>query len=173
MISAIVCVDKNFAIGNNNELLINIPEDMKFFKEKTTDSVVIMGRKTYDSLPVKPLPNRTNIVVTSKANELNKIDRNGVMFVTMNFIEAYLETVPLSRETDYYIIGGEQIYKELLHYCDNVYVTKVNYAYDNADTFFPNIDEMPNWEVVSASKVKEYNSIKYQFYEYMKKRVAA
>ena len=168
MISAIVCVDNNWGIGYNGDLLIKIPEDMRFFKEKTMNEVVIMGRKTYDSLPVKPLPNRTNIVVTSKADEMNRINKNGVMYVTMNFIEAYLQSVPLSKEADYYIIGGGQIYKELLQYCDCVYLTKILESHDNVDTYFPNIDAMSEWQMTDVGELKEYNGIKYKFYTYKK-----
>lgn len=171
MISAIVCVDNNWGIGYNGELLVHIPEDMKFFKEKTTNNVVIMGRKTYDSLSVKPLPNRINIVVTSNADEMNRMDRDGVMFFTMNSIEVYLETLSPNSPINYCIIGGGQIYKKLLPYCSKIYITKVNHVYKNADTFFPNIDDMLEWEVELISKVKEYNGIEYQFFEYKKKEV--
>lgn len=170
MVSAIVCVDENWGIGSNNKLLAHIPEDMKFFKEKTMNSVVIMGRKTYDSLPVKPLPNRLlNIVVTSKINKMCEEDNNGAVLATMDFVKVYLKTLPKNSQANYCIIGGGQIYKELLPYCNKVYVTKVNHVYKNADTFFPNIDNTPEWEVVSTSEVKEHDGIEYQFYTYEKR----
>ena len=168
MISAIVCVDENWGIGNNGNLLVHIPEDMKFFREKTIDSVVIMGRKTYDSLPLKPLPQRTNIVITSTNN--NRPDEEDTFFVSMEFTKTYLDMLHNS-PVEYFIIGGGQIYKELLPYCECAYVTKVFRCYNKADTYFPNIDNMPEWEIKSASEIKEHNNIKYQFCEYRKKGV--
>lgn len=169
MISAIVCVDENWGIGSNRDLLVHIPEDMKFFKEKTTGNIVIMGRKTYDSLPSKPLPNRTNIVITSKTNTSFEIKGNGVFFMTMDFIKKILSITTKESQTDVYVIGGGQIYKELLPYCDKVYVTKVFNNHDNVDTYFPNIDNIPEWEIIGKSEIKEYKDIKYQFCRYGKK----
>ena len=166
MIAAIVCVDNNFGIGCNGDLLAHIPEDMRFFRDKTKNSIVIMGRKTYDSLPLKPLPYRTNIVITSKVKECCEIDNNGTIFVSMDFIKIFLKTLSPEAPIDYYIIGGGRIYKELLPYCDKAYVTKVNYAYENVDTYFPNIDNDKKWEVEESSEIKIYNGIEYKFYTY-------
>lgn len=168
MISAIVAVDNNWGIGSNNKLLANIPEDMKFFKEKTVHNVVIMGRKTYESLPKKPLPNRTNVVITSKFGDFHW-EKDGTMFVSMKFIKTYLKCLPDNTPIDYYIIGGGTIYKELLPYCNNAYVTKIFNSYENVDTFFPNIDDMPKWEIEQTSEIKEYNDINYQFCTYKKR----
>lgn len=167
MISAIVCVDKNWGIGYQGKLLTHIPEDMKFFKEKTTNSVVIMGRKTYDSLPVKPLPNRlSNIVITSKINKMYEEDNNGTILATMDFVKMYLETLSKDSQTNFYIIGGGQIYKELLPYCNKIYVTKINLAYQNVDTYFPNLEQDEEWEIAVDSEEKEYNELKYKFCTY-------
>ena len=174
MISAIVCADKNWGIGYNGKLLANIPEDIRFFREKTTNNVVIMGRKTYESLPFKPLPHRTNIVVTSNITspcEVCEIDESGTIFMTIDFVKLYLSTIHYDNPVDYYIIGGGQLYKELLPYCSKSYVTKVDYIYNNVDTYFPNIDNMPEWEINSASETKEYNNIGYRFFEYRRKEV--
>lgn len=165
MVSAIVCVDSNWGIGSNGDLLIRIPEDMKHFKKLTTGNVVVMGRKTWESLPNKPLPNRLNLIVTSKER-------------TVDFMTAYInieETLVRARmaskdpEDEWFVIGGGQLYKELLPICNKVYVTKVNHAYQNVDTYFPNIDNIPEWEMESASEIKEYNDVEYQFYTYRKK----
>ena len=172
MISAIACVDNNWGIGYKGELLEYIPEDMKFFKEKTVNNVVIMGRKTYESMMSKPLPFRTNIVVTSKISspcEVCEIDENGTIFMTIDFVKLYLNTLHPDNPIDYYIIGGGQLYKELLPLCGKAYVTKVNHSYENVDTYFPNIDNVPDWEIESESEIKEYNGVKYQFYTYRKK----
>ena len=167
MITTIVCTDLNYGIGSKNELLIHIPEDMKFFKQQTDDSVVIMGRKTYDSLPNKPLPNRTNIVITSNTS----LKSTGqTIFSSIEYIKNWLfNKRDATRDNEnIYIIGGGEIYKELLPYCDKVYLTKVFKTYENADTFFPNIDEMHEWKLTNSSEVKEYNNIQYQFLTYEK-----
>ena len=167
MISAIACVDENWGIGCQNKLLINIPEDMTFFREKTKNSVVIMGRKTYDSLFIKPLPNRINIVITSKVDKV-VIDETATIFVTMDFIKAYLNTLSPNSPIDCYIIGGGQIYKELLPYCDKSYITKVNYAFEDVDVYFTNLDNDQYWEMTEISDKKSYRGIQYEFCVYKK-----
>ena len=172
MISAIACVDRNWGIGYNGELLTKIPEDMRFFKEKTTNNVVIMGRKTYDSLLLKPLPNRINIVITSKIDKPCVVNEEGIIFVTMDFIKEFLHTLSsgsLSDCFDYYIIGGGQIYEELLPYCNISYITKVNYAYQNVDTYFPNLDKKEEWiecDNIKRKENKTCDGIQYRFCVY-------
>ena len=165
MVSAIVCVDSNWGIGSNGDLLIRIPEDMKHFKKLTTGNVVVMGRKTWESLPNKPLPNRLNLIVTSKERTVD------FMTAYINIEEALVRARMASKdpEDEWFVIGGGQLYKELLPICNKVYVTKVNHAYQNVDTYFPNIDNIPEWEMESASEIKEYNDVEYQFYTYRKK----
>ena len=169
MVSAIVCIDKNWAIGFDGKLLVNIPEDMRFFREKTTNNVVIMGRKTYDSLSTKPLPNRTNVVITSKIDKPCEISKEGTVFVTMDFVKMFLNTLPKESPINIYIIGGGQIYKELLSYCDKSYVTKVNCGYKEADTYFPNLDEIEEWEMVEDGEEKMHRGLKYKFCIYEKR----
>lgn len=166
MISAIVCVDNNWGIGHNGDLLIKIPEDMKFFKEMTNNGMVIMGRKTYDSLPIRPLPNRTNVVITSEENKTPESAET--FYVSMEFAKTYLDTLPKSA-CERYIIGGGQIYKELLPYCDKVYVTKVNHSYKNVDTYFPNLENNEEWEMTVDGEEKEYCGTKYKFCVYEKR----
>ena len=168
MIAAIVAIDNNYGIGSNGDLLMHIPEDMKMFKELTTDNMVIMGRKTWDSLPVKPLSNRWNHVVTSYLEDNPDIAKDDTVFFNMQTAKIWLSEWPKDSDYNIYVIGGGMIYKELLSYCDRVYVTKILHAFDGVDTFFPNIDEMSNWRMTSNSEVKEYNGIKYQFCVYDK-----
>lgn len=165
MISAIVCVDSNFGIGIKNNLLAHIPEDMKNFKRQTENNIVIMGRKTYDSLPVKPLPNRTNIVITHMNNS-PQLQRQGLIHSNMEFIKSWLsqkEVLNGDNVDDIYIIGGGTIYRELLPLCERVYITKVFHSYEDVDTYFPNIDDMSEWKMTTASEIKEYNGLQYQF----------
>jgi len=160
MISAIVCADLNNAIGYKGELLERIPEDMECFKKLTTDKLIIMGRKTWDSLPVKPLPNRFNWVITSNSHEA--IYKNNSYFES-DLISAIINLSLIKREQDIFIIGGGQIYEQLLPYCDCVYLTRILHKYPNADTYFPDIESMPEWERISCSEVKQWCDIQYQF----------
>ena len=160
MISAIVAVDENFGIGFNNQLLEHIPEDLKRFKQLTTNKTIIMGRKTWESLPNKPLPNRLNIVITSKERSLEE------MTAFIPFEEAYARATHILPEDEWFIIGGGSIYKEFLPICDKVYLTKIMVSHKNVDTYFPNIELMNNWKCIEQSEIKQYNDISYQFKTY-------
>ena len=161
MISAIVAVDENFGIGFNGGLLEHIPEDLKHFKELTSGHNVVMGRKTWDSLPKKPLPNRHNLVITKDPSiyELT----NEVWFYTLRQIEVLMLK---NKNVNYFVIGGGQIYEKLLPICDKVYLTKIMVSHENADTYFPNIELMDNWKCIEQSEIKQYNDISYQFKTY-------
>ena len=153
----IVAADKNWAIGKNNKLLVSIPQDMKFFRETTTGKVVVMGRKTLESFPGgQPLKKRVNIVLTSDKND----HVNGADIV--HSIDALLEELKKYPAEDIYVIGGESIYRQLLPYCDKAYVTKIEHAYD-ADTFFPNLDEDPQWRMTKTSDEQTYFDLEYEF----------
>ena len=161
MISAIVAVDENFGIGFNGDLLEHVPEDLKHFKELTSGHNVVMGRKTWDSLPKKPLPNRHNLVITKDPSiyELT----NEVWFYTLRQIEVLMLK---NKNVNYFIIGGGQIYEKLLPICDKVYLTKIMVSHENVDTYFPNIELMDNWKCIEQSEIKQYNDISYQFKTY-------
>ena len=161
MISAIVAVDENFGIGFNGDLLEHIPEDLKHFKELTSGHNVVMGRKTWNSLPKKPLPNRHNLVITKDPSiyELT----NEVWFYTLRQIEVLMLK---NKNVNYFVIGGGQIYEKLLPICDKVYLTKIMVSHENVDTYFPNIELMDNWKCVEQSEIKQYNDISYQFKTY-------
>ena len=161
MISAIVAVDENFGIGFNGDLLEHIPEDLKHFKELTSGHNVVMGRKTWDSLPKKPLPNRHNLVITKDPSiyELT----NEVWFYTLRQIEVLMLK---NKNVNYFVIGGGQIYEKLLPICDKVYLTKIMVSHGNVDTYFPNIELMDNWKCIEQSEIKQYNDISYQFKTY-------
>ena len=160
MISAIVAVDNNWGIGYNGDLLEKIPEDMKYFKELTTNNVVIMGRKTWDSLPKKPLPNRTNIVITSQ----KKGDENGAKFMTL---EDAMRYAIVNRPTDVFIIGGGQIYEKLLPICNRIYITKILKNHKDVDTYFPNLDKDPEWETSTCTELRfSEKDIPYAFLTY-------
>lgn len=143
----VVAVDPNYGIGFQDNLLYRLSEDMKFFKELTTNHVVVCGRKTLETFKDgKPLPNRTNIV-------LSKTNRNveGVQYA--NDIAELLKIVKdlENDRQEVFVIGGEMVYKELLEYCDYAYVTKF-YEPKPANKHFANIDIMENWEMVNVVK---------------------
>ncbi|MBO5617154.1 MAG: dihydrofolate reductase [Pseudobutyrivibrio sp.] len=156
----IVAVDKNWAIGKDNKLLVSIPDDMKFFRETTTGKVVVMGRKTLESFPnSKPLPNRVNIVLTKDA----KYEANGTIIVHSK--EELNEELKKYNSDDIYVIGGESIYRLMLDECDRAFVTYVDYSYD-ADTYFPNLDEMSDWKLAEESEEQTYYDIEFYFRTY-------
>ncbi len=161
MISAIVASDINFGIGFKNDLLEPIPEDLKNFKKLTTDKIVIMGRKTWNSLPKKPLPNRYNMIITSNP-PAEQDENNEFGFYTMSQIQNYL----YQTNDDVFIIGGGQIYKQLLSYCDKIYLTLLDKEYEEVDTYFPNFASSGNWALTKVSDIKTHNDISYQFQEY-------
>ena len=156
----IVAVDKNWAIGNKGGLLVSIPEDMKFFRETTTDKVVVMGKNTLISFPgSKPLKNRENIVIALEKDY--KVEGATVVYS----IEEALEAVKEYNTDDVYVIGGGSIYKQMLPYCDTAYVTYMDYAYE-ADTYFPNLDEDAEWKLADESEEQTYFDIEYYFRTY-------
>jgi dihydrofolate reductase len=136
-IAIIVAMDANRGIGKNNDLMWHLPTDMKFFKEKTTENIVVMGRKNFESIPEKyrPLPNRENVILTR-----NK-DFKAEGCLVFNSFDEVLKHYENEEDRTMFIIGGGEIYKEALKkdIVDEMYVTKINKSYD-ADTFFPEIN---------------------------------
>lgn len=154
----IVAVDNQWGIGKNNDLLISIPEDMKFFRSTTMDSTIVMGRKTLESFPNgNPLKNRENIVLSK-----NDIDKNVIVFHSIDDLLNYTKN-----KEKVFVIGGGSIYKQLLPYCNKAYVTKIYKNFD-ATIHFPNLDELDEWQVVNIGEMKEWNGIQFQFVVYEK-----
>ncbi len=159
----IAAVDSNWAIGKGNKLLANIPEDMKFFREMTTDKVVVMGRKTLESFPNgKPLPNRVNIVLTKNIS----YEVKGAIVV--NDLDELKAELTKYDTDDVFCIGGGSIYEMLEPMCDTAYITKIDFAYD-ADTYFPNLDKSERWEMVEESEEKTCFDLIYYFTTYKAK----
>ena len=155
----IVAVDKNWASGKDNKLLVSIPADMKFFRETTKGNIVVMGRKTLESFPQgQPLQNRVNIVISR-----NK-DYKVKGAVVVHSIEEAIEEAK-KYEGDVYVIGGESIYRAMLPYCQTALVTKIDHAY-TADTYFPNLDEDPEWELTGETEEQTYFDLEYVFRRY-------
>ena len=158
----IVAVDKNWGIGKDNKLLVSIPSDMKFFREETMNKVVVMGRKTLESFPNGlPLKRRTNIVLTKDRNYKVKDA------ILVHSVEELMEELKKYDSEDIYVIGGDSIYRQLLPYCDVAHVTKIDYAYE-ADSYFPNLDEMSDWTIERTSEELTYFDLEYMFVKYVR-----
>lgn len=162
----IVAVDNNWAIGNRNELLVRIPNDHKHFRQETTGKVVVLGRKTLETFPQGlPLKNRTNIIL-SRHPDYQVKDA-----IVVHSLEELLEELSHYEDEDIYIIGGESVYRQLLPYCDVAHVTKIDHDYQ-ADTYFPNLDADPEWEITAESDEQTYFDLSYCFLKYERKRRA-
>lgn len=163
----IVAVDKNWAIGKDNDLLISIPEDMKHFKDKTLHNIVIMGQNTLDSLPNgKPLPKRTNVVLTEKTS----LEDNIVICNSVSDVLEYIKNGILTHQfiaDDVFVIGGESVYRQLLPYCRYAYITRIDKEFE-ADRYFPeNLEKSKDWDKVNSSQhYSEEYKVNYYFEEY-------
>lgn len=159
---AIVNVDKNWGIGFGDKLINHIPADMKFFREKTTGNVVVMGRSTFMTFPgPKALPNRVNIVLT-KDESWSAPD-----VVVVHSLDELFEELKKYDTDSVFVIGGSIVYNQLLPYCNTVYATKVDTTKE-ADKFFPNLDELDGWKVTEESEEFEHNEAKFRFVTYTK-----
>lgn len=156
---AIVAVDKKWGIGKKNDLLFSLPEDMKYFREKTLNKVVVMGSNTLKSFPNgKPLKNRTNIVLFPEGEKRDDCTVVG----SLTELSAELKKYPTD---DVFIIGGAMFYRTMLPYCSEVLVTKVD-ADGGAEVFYENLDNAPKWTCVSVSEPVETNGYTIRFTVY-------
>ncbi len=159
----IAAVDKNRGIGKEGRMLYHLPEDLRYFKEKTIHKVVVMGRKTLESLPGKqPLPDRVNIVLTRDRS----FSCPGAVVARSG--EELVEALKPFPSGDIFIIGGGELYRKFLDRCDKAYITRIE-EQRGADTFFPDLDAAGDWELSSCSEEKEYQGIKYRFCLYTRK----
>ncbi len=161
----IVAVDECWNIGYNNDLLEKISEDLKNFKRLTINSTIIMGRKTFESLPgKKALPKRTNIILSSSLS----LENNEEIIVCHSLNEVFdkIKDIPTEK---IFIIGGETIYKQFLPFCDTAFVTKIHNSY-TADKSMVNLDLDDNWQITEKGEIlKNINNISYQFLIYKQK----
>ena len=155
---AIVAVSQSWGIGKGGDLLFRLPSDLRRFKAMTTGHTVIMGRNTLDSLPGgKGLPHRRNLVLSRQSDFAP--DRAEVI----HSVEDVLKTA----EDDAFVIGGQQVYEQLLPYCTRVHITKV-LSDPEADAFFPDLDKLPGWKVASAGEMLTENGLSFQYVEYIR-----
>lgn len=154
----ILSVDKNFAIGHKGDMLVYIKEDLHRFKEFTYGNIIIMGRKTFISLPgEKALPGRVNIVISRDEN----FKRDGV-FVVKN-LEELDEVLKKYENRTSYVIGGGEIVRLLIDRIKLAHLTMIDKFYENYDTTIPNLLEDKNWKMVYESEDKFQDDIKYKY----------
>lgn len=159
----IAAVDANWGIGKDGGLLVHLPGDLRYFKEKTMGKVVVMGRATLESLPGgNPLPNRTNIVLTSQTD----FAKDGC--IVAHDLQELAQICADYPPEDIMIIGGEQVYMQLIRQCDRIFITKIFETFD-ADKHLMNVDRMKHFEPVWESDVMEEKGMQYQFVEYRRK----
>lgn len=159
----IVAVDDQWGIGKDGDLLCRISTDLKRFRSITSGNVLVLGRKTLESFPKKkPLPNREHVLLTKNL----EYKAEGVTFC--NSIEELPCVLEGFGEKDVFVAGGGSIYQQLLPYCDKAYVTKIHDTFP-ADTYFPNLDLLSEWEIVEEGEEQEDNGVKFSFVLYQKK----
>ncbi len=158
-----VAVDKQWAIGKNGQLLVRIPNDQKLFRQETLGKVVVYGRKTLNTFPGKlPLEGRQNFVLSRNP----AFSIKGAQAVH-SLTELCRALKPYDTK-DVYVIGGGEVYAQLLPYCDIVHVTKIDHIYD-ADTYFPDLEKASEWAVTAESEEQYYFDLAYYFLRYERK----
>lgn len=155
----ILVMDNDCAIGKNNSLLCALPADMKHFREITQNSAVIMGRKTYESFPKRPLPNRENIVLSRSIKSL----KGAVIFDNIEKLSEYVRGL----DKKVFVIGGGEIYTQLERYCDEALITRV-YENFGGDVFFRDIEHDPAWQLAESSPLIETGSRNIRFFRYVR-----
>lgn len=158
---AIVNVTPDWGIGRNGHLLVSVREDMKRFRRLTEGKTVIYGRRTLATFPDgKPLKNRRNLILSGR----NGYEIEGAE--VCHSIDELLERIKDTPADEVFLIGGARVYAQLLPYCECAYVTKT-FIDAPADSFFPDLDAMPNWEQTAASDMREENGVTYQYIDYV------
>lgn len=153
----IVAVDQNWAIGKDGDQLIYIPEDLKRFKALTFGHPVILGRKTLATFPNgRPLKGRRNLILS----------RNPDFAPEGAEVFSTLESLENAAATDAFVIGGASVYQALLNRCDTAYVTKIHQSFSNADCWFPNLDSLPQWQVVEEEPALEDQGVSFHYVTY-------
>ena len=159
MISIIVAIAENYAIGKKGDLLCHMPTDLKHFKDITSGKTVMMGERTFFSLPKHPLPNRRNIVLTDVA---------GKTFEGAEAVYSIDEMVKcIQGEEEAFVLGGGMVYRQMMPLVDKLYITHIHHSWEDADTFFPEIKES-EWKLLNAEHhfADEKNPYNYTFATY-------
>lgn len=155
----ILVMDNDFAIGKNGGLLCSLPEDMKHFRGTTKDSIVVMGRKTYESFPKRPLPNRENLVLSHSVKELDGARVFGDISALLEYVKG--------ADRQVFVIGGGEIYKQLEPYCNEALITRV-YENFGGDVFFKDIEHDRSWRFEESSPVIETGGKRIRFMRFVR-----
>lgn len=160
----IAAVDRHWGIGRKGRLLVSIPADHRHFREETMGKVVVYGRKTLQTFPQgAPLEGRRNIILSR--NPGFKV-KNAVVVHSLEELSGELGVYP---SRDVYCIGGGEVYRQLLPYCDTAHITRIDHVYE-ADAYFPDLDRDPEWGITADSEEQTYFDIAYTFLRYERKR---
>lgn len=165
-ITLLAAVDRQWGIGYKNQLLFHLSRDMEMFRKKTIHQIVIMGRKTFESLPGgKPLQDRENIVLSRKKDWQNVYEKPGHCFRVFHSVREAVDYVN-DDTRDVFVIGGAEIYKQFLPFASAACITKIN-AQRQADCFFPDLERYQNWVRISESGIqKDQSGVVFRFVEY-------
>ena len=159
---AIAVVDENWGLGRDGKLLVHLPGDLRYFKEKTLGRTIVLGRETFEGMGSRPLAGRETVLLT----------RNRDYKADCRICHSLEELLAYAREKDrgdVFAAGGEMVYRLLLPFCDTVFVTKI-YAAFAADRHFPNLDARPEeFEIAWRGEAREESGVRYQFFEYKRK----
>ena len=155
----IVAVSENYGIGKDGKMLFDLKKDLKYFKEKTLNKVVVMGRKTFMSIPNAPLKNRTNIVLTTDKDFCPE------NVIIVHSYEELFNIIKNYKTDDVFLIGGATLYNKLIDRCYKGYITKI-YKTVDADTFIDNVEKKPNWKETKTSKTYFENGVSFEFKEF-------
>jgi dihydrofolate reductase len=152
-VQAIVAIDENGAIGRQGGLLCYLPADMRHFKEVTMGHSIVMGRKTFESFPRRPLPGRQNIVITRNT---------GWQYLGVTVAHSLEDAVAAAQTDTVFIIGGAQVYEQALPVVDVLHLTRIHARWASADAFFPTLD-MDEWQEVSREHHTSDHRNAYEF----------
>ena len=162
----VVNVSENWGIGKGGDQLVYISADLKRFRQLTTGKAVILGRKTLATFPGgRPLKNRTNLILSGSVTEIEGAE----IYSDLPSLLARLKGMAPEQIS---VIGGASVYEALLPYCDKAYITKTYGDYE-ADTFFPNLDKLENWEIVNIGETQEENGVQFQYIDYVNQKPVA
>lgn len=160
----IATVDNHWAIGHRGGRLVRIPTDERFFRFETMYKTVVMGRSTLEEFPAGQPPRDRNNIILSRKTEIKVKD-----VTVVRSLDAALEAIAAYPTDEVYVIGGASVFEQFLPYCDEAFITKIDYDYD-ADRYLTNLDEASDWELVETSEEQTYYDLVYERCRYVRKK---
>lgn len=157
----IVAVDENYGIGKDGDLLAHLSPDLKRLKAMTVGNIIVMGSKTYMSFPKRPLPDRENLIITHHPENYPEIK----CFTGVDGFLEYSKTA----DKPIFVLGGGSVYEQLLPYCEKAHITKILHSFE-ADTFFPNLDNNPDWEKENEEEIVTGEKYPFKYVTYVRRK---